>query len=105
SAGNADQLVERALRPAVVDDGGGQFHSFSQGLDLLPDQEGGGGVEEHDVAIGAGLALQEAAKRLGVLRRRATRQVGERGALETDGLRGNGKKTDLALAELCHARL
>ncbi len=64
----------------------GQFDALAQGLDLLAHQEGGGGVQQHDVAVGAGRAGQQVAQGLGVLGRRAAGQVGQRGALQAHGL-------------------
>ena len=95
-----DQPVERGLRRGRRRWTAAARSTPSRRVSTLSaDQEGGGGVEQDDVAIGAGLAVQQA--RAGPRRSAAgvaAGEVGQRGARQADGLGRDGEQAHRAVA-------
>src|SRR6188472_4327498 len=73
--GNLDPTGERLDCLAVIDRAGGRRHPFLETLGEARDAQRSAGVEDHDVATGALLPVQDAARDVGVVRRISPREL------------------------------
>jgi hypothetical protein len=92
------QSGQGGLGAAVVEHRAGQFDALAQGLDLVGHQEGGGGVEHDDVAIGALLAVQQGGQGGGVEGGVAAGDVGQGRARQAHGFRGDREQAQRPVA-------
>src|SRR6185436_3634778 len=85
--GEGDEGLELPRRGAGIDRLRGQRHALLEVPRLGPDDERGGGVHEHDVAPGAGVAGEDPPDDLGVLLPVPTPQIADPRAAEPEILR------------------
>ncbi len=97
--GDGDQGVERASGRATVDGRGGQFHAVFQALGFARHDQRGSGVEQHDIPIRAGFAVQERAQLGGVHSGLAAFEVSQRRARKARILRRDLEHVDIAVDE------